>query len=50
MFAGTPEQAIAHYRRLAAAGLQQMFVVVREWDEETVQLVGERVIPALAAG
>jgi hypothetical protein len=49
MLAATPEQAIAHYRRLAAAGIQDMGIVVREWDEETVRLVGEQVIPALTS-
>ena len=50
MFAGTPDQAIDHYRQWAASGIQEMIVVVREWDEATVRLVGEQVIPALAAG
>jgi alkanesulfonate monooxygenase SsuD/methylene tetrahydromethanopterin reductase-like flavin-dependent oxidoreductase (luciferase family) len=43
---GTPAQAIAHFRELAAAGAQYFIVIVD--DAETARLVAEQVAPEVA--
>jgi alkanesulfonate monooxygenase SsuD/methylene tetrahydromethanopterin reductase-like flavin-dependent oxidoreductase (luciferase family) len=47
LLAGTPEQVIAHYRPLVAAGLEYFVGVVPFDDHETLELLAERVVPAL---
>ena len=48
MFKGTPEEMVAYYRDLAAVGMQYYIVILHPDDEESLQLIGEQVIPALA--
>jgi alkanesulfonate monooxygenase SsuD/methylene tetrahydromethanopterin reductase-like flavin-dependent oxidoreductase (luciferase family) len=43
--AGTPDEAVAYYRGLAAAGLQYFVATVIGDDRETVRLLGEEVAP-----
>jgi alkanesulfonate monooxygenase SsuD/methylene tetrahydromethanopterin reductase-like flavin-dependent oxidoreductase (luciferase family) len=44
--AATVEQAIAHYRELAAAGIQYFVVEILDAaDDETIRLLAERVMP-----
>jgi alkanesulfonate monooxygenase SsuD/methylene tetrahydromethanopterin reductase-like flavin-dependent oxidoreductase (luciferase family) len=43
----TPDEAIAHYRRLIDAGAEYFLVTVNGKDQETVDLLTERVVPAL---
>ena len=50
LLAGTPEQVIAHYRPLVAAGLEYFIGVVPFEDHETLELLAERVVPALQPG
>lgn len=45
-FVGTPEDAVAYYESLAAAGINY-FVVNPAGDEETLELIAMDVIPAL---
>ena len=44
---GTPEEAVAYFRDLRAAGLQYFVARIMEDDRETLRLLAERVIPAL---
>lgn len=46
--AATPEEAIAHFRGLAAAGVQYFVVAVWGHDLETVRLLGQQVLPQVA--
>jgi alkanesulfonate monooxygenase SsuD/methylene tetrahydromethanopterin reductase-like flavin-dependent oxidoreductase (luciferase family) len=47
--AGTPERMIAYYRSLVDAGIQYFLIGTLDGaDEETVRLMAERVIPAVA--
>jgi alkanesulfonate monooxygenase SsuD/methylene tetrahydromethanopterin reductase-like flavin-dependent oxidoreductase (luciferase family) len=46
--AGTPDEAIAHFRALAAAGVQYFVVAVWGNDTETLRLLGRRVLPRVA--
>jgi alkanesulfonate monooxygenase SsuD/methylene tetrahydromethanopterin reductase-like flavin-dependent oxidoreductase (luciferase family) len=48
LFAGTPEEAIAFYRNLAAVGFQYFVTNPLGGDEETVELLGTEVVPAFA--
>jgi alkanesulfonate monooxygenase SsuD/methylene tetrahydromethanopterin reductase-like flavin-dependent oxidoreductase (luciferase family) len=50
LFAGTPEEAIAFYRGLAALGFQYFITNPLGGDEETVELLGTAVLPAFAGG
>jgi hypothetical protein len=47
LFAGTPEEAIPYYQALAALGFQYFIVNPLGGDEETVELFGTEVVPAL---
>ena len=47
MVAGTPAEAVVYYRALVEAGMQYFLVGIR--DEETLRLLGERVLPALTS-
>lgn len=47
---GTPEEAVAHVRGLAAAGFQYFLFGIGQSDRETLHLTAERVIPAVAGG
>ncbi|MGI9145658.1 MAG: hypothetical protein ACR2IK_03775 [Chloroflexota bacterium] len=47
---GTPEEAVLRVRSLIEAGFQYVFFIILPFDRETLQLTGERVIPALRAG
>ena len=46
--AGTPDEAIAHFRALIAAGVQYFVVAVWGNDTETLRLLGKRVLPRVA--
>lgn len=46
LFAGTPEEAIAFYRELAALGFQYFITNPLGGDEETVELLGTEVVRA----
>jgi alkanesulfonate monooxygenase SsuD/methylene tetrahydromethanopterin reductase-like flavin-dependent oxidoreductase (luciferase family) len=47
-FFGTPEEAVAFYRPLVAAGLRYFLINLTAYDDlETARLLAERVIPAL---
>jgi hypothetical protein len=48
VFAGTPEQAVAHLRELVAVGFQYLICRVFESDVETLQLLATRVVPAIS--
>ena len=48
LFAGTPAAAISFYRALVGAGLRYFIPFVHGADIETVQLLGEHVVPAVA--
>jgi alkanesulfonate monooxygenase SsuD/methylene tetrahydromethanopterin reductase-like flavin-dependent oxidoreductase (luciferase family) len=48
LFATTTD-AVAHFERLAEAGVQYFLASVAGDDDETVHLLAERVVPALAA-
>jgi len=43
----TPDQAIAHYEALLDAGAEYFLATVNGHDQETVDLLAERVLPAL---
>jgi hypothetical protein len=43
----TPDEAIAHYQGLLDAGVPYFLATVNGRDTETVDLVAERVLPAL---
>ncbi len=45
LLAATPDEAIAHYRELAAAGVQYFIVALRGHDVETLRLLGQQVLP-----
>ena len=45
----TPDEAIAHYSRLVDAGAEYFLATVNGQDQETVDLLAERVVPALQA-
>jgi alkanesulfonate monooxygenase SsuD/methylene tetrahydromethanopterin reductase-like flavin-dependent oxidoreductase (luciferase family) len=45
--AGTPEDVIAYYRALAAAGIQYFIPVLLGLDGETLELLADRVVPAV---
>ena len=49
LFAGTPDDAITYYRALAGAGIQYFIPTILGFDEETVELLADRVIPAVVA-
>jgi alkanesulfonate monooxygenase SsuD/methylene tetrahydromethanopterin reductase-like flavin-dependent oxidoreductase (luciferase family) len=49
MVAGTPRDAIQHYRALAAAGVQYFIPCLWGYDLETMRLLAEQVIPELRA-
>jgi alkanesulfonate monooxygenase SsuD/methylene tetrahydromethanopterin reductase-like flavin-dependent oxidoreductase (luciferase family) len=46
LFAGTPEEAIAFYRKLVEVGFQYFITNPLGGDEETVELLGTEVAPA----
>jgi alkanesulfonate monooxygenase SsuD/methylene tetrahydromethanopterin reductase-like flavin-dependent oxidoreductase (luciferase family) len=43
--AATPDEAVAHFRELAGAGVQYFVVALFGHDVETVRLLGEEVLP-----
>jgi hypothetical protein len=46
--AGTPEEAITYYRRWVEVGMQYLVVETLDAaDEETIQLLVEKVVPAV---
>jgi alkanesulfonate monooxygenase SsuD/methylene tetrahydromethanopterin reductase-like flavin-dependent oxidoreductase (luciferase family) len=45
LLAATPDEAIAHFRDLAAAGVQYFVVALWGHDAETVRLLGQEVLP-----
>jgi alkanesulfonate monooxygenase SsuD/methylene tetrahydromethanopterin reductase-like flavin-dependent oxidoreductase (luciferase family) len=45
----TPDEAVTHYRRLMDAGAEYFLATVNGNDTETVDLLAERVMPALAS-
>jgi alkanesulfonate monooxygenase SsuD/methylene tetrahydromethanopterin reductase-like flavin-dependent oxidoreductase (luciferase family) len=49
LFSGTPDEAIAFYRDLAAKGFQYFIANILAGDEETVELLAEAVQPAFSA-
>ena len=48
VFGATPEQAIAYYRAIAAAGTQYFVVQLDGTDHETIRLLAEEVAPQVA--
>jgi alkanesulfonate monooxygenase SsuD/methylene tetrahydromethanopterin reductase-like flavin-dependent oxidoreductase (luciferase family) len=48
LFAGTPDDLTDHYRSLIDAGIQYFVVIPERGDAETIELLGEHVLPALA--
>ncbi len=46
--AATPDEAVAHFRDLAAAGVQYFVVALAGHDVETVRLLGQEVLPRVA--
>lgn len=48
IFGATPQQAIAYYRAIAAAGAQYFIVQLDGSDHETLRLLAEEVAPAVA--
>ena len=50
LFAGTPDDAITYYRALAGAGIQYFIPAILGLDEETVELLADRVVPAVVTG
>jgi alkanesulfonate monooxygenase SsuD/methylene tetrahydromethanopterin reductase-like flavin-dependent oxidoreductase (luciferase family) len=48
LFAGTPDEAIAFYRSLADAGFQYFIANVLDGDDETIELLGTKVMPAFS--
>jgi alkanesulfonate monooxygenase SsuD/methylene tetrahydromethanopterin reductase-like flavin-dependent oxidoreductase (luciferase family) len=48
VFAGTPDEAIAFYRRLVDAGFQYFILNILDGDEETLELFATAVLPAFA--
>ncbi len=47
LFAGTPDDAITYYRSLAEAGIQYFIPTLGVDDEETLELLADRVVPAV---
>jgi len=43
----TPDEAIAHYRRLVEAGVQYFIPAMNGNDEETLRLLAQEVVPAV---
>jgi alkanesulfonate monooxygenase SsuD/methylene tetrahydromethanopterin reductase-like flavin-dependent oxidoreductase (luciferase family) len=43
----TPDEAVAHYSRLVDAGAEYFLATVNGQDQETIDLLAERVVPAL---
>lgn len=50
LFAGTPPEAVAFYRDLAAKGFRYFIANILMGDEESVELLADAVQPAFAAG
>ncbi len=48
LFAGTPTEAIAFYRDLAARGFQYFIANILDGDDGTIELLGAEVMPAFA--
>jgi hypothetical protein len=48
--AATPDEAISHFRDLAAAGVQYFVVALYGHDTETVRLLGQEVLPRVTGG
>jgi len=48
-FAGTPDEAIAYFHDLVDAGMRYFLVSIRDGDPESLRLLAERVVPALAS-
>ncbi|WP_410968532.1 hypothetical protein, partial [Salmonella sp. SAL4443] len=46
---GTPEDALPRVQALLSAGFQYIIFIVLPFDTESLQLLADRVIPALAA-
>jgi hypothetical protein len=46
----TPAEAIPYFRGLVAAGVQYFLLILWPYDEETLRLLGEQVMPAVCAG
>jgi alkanesulfonate monooxygenase SsuD/methylene tetrahydromethanopterin reductase-like flavin-dependent oxidoreductase (luciferase family) len=46
LFDGTPRDAIAFYRELAALGFQYFVANILDGDEETIELLGTQVMPS----
>jgi alkanesulfonate monooxygenase SsuD/methylene tetrahydromethanopterin reductase-like flavin-dependent oxidoreductase (luciferase family) len=46
----TPAEAIPYFRGLVAAGVQYFLIILWPYDEETLRLLGEQVMPAVCAG
>jgi alkanesulfonate monooxygenase SsuD/methylene tetrahydromethanopterin reductase-like flavin-dependent oxidoreductase (luciferase family) len=49
-FAGTPDEAIAHFRELVDAGVQYFITNIRDNDPDTLRLLAEQVMPSIAVG
>jgi len=47
---GTPEEAVIHVRALVGAGFQYLIFGMAPFDQETLRLTAERVIPAVVSG
>lgn len=47
LVAGTPDDAITYYRALAGAGIQYFIPTILGLDEETLELLADRVVPAV---
>jgi alkanesulfonate monooxygenase SsuD/methylene tetrahydromethanopterin reductase-like flavin-dependent oxidoreductase (luciferase family) len=50
LVAGTPEDAIAYYQGLAEAGIEYFIPTLLGLDEETLDLLADRVVPAVVTG
>jgi hypothetical protein len=48
LFAGTPDDVAAFYRSLADAGFHYFVATVLDGDDETIELLGTKVLPAFA--
>jgi alkanesulfonate monooxygenase SsuD/methylene tetrahydromethanopterin reductase-like flavin-dependent oxidoreductase (luciferase family) len=48
--AATPQEAVRHYRALAAAGVQYFIAATWEHDAETLRVLAEQVMPEVVAG
>ena len=47
LVAGTPADVVAYYRALATAGIQYFIPTLLGSDEETLELLADRVVPAV---